>query len=363
MIIFNQTSLLFIQKAQEMARQIFSELGFKVQRSRFEFNKYLYPISIVVFEGNELGFFDSRFYQIGLNKKLIYSSKDAVIRDILKHEIAHYLTFLHYPLQETPHGSEFREICRRYGLGKDIQRATLDLDWANESKEGDLESEKVLERVKKLLKLAESSNTHEAELATLKANELLIKHSLNHVNVLHEENIYLDRPLTYPRNNSKLVAIYEILTHFLVRPVISHGHKQCSLEICGPKTNVILASYVAQFLDQQLEYLWKDTKKELGLRGQRSKNSFMLGVAAGFHEKMKKTESEMSVDNIKALTIVKKQLEINLNLVYKRLGSTRSTHQMDSNARNAGIEQGKKLSINKGVESNSQKLSLPWRKI
>src|SRR5690554_4325123 len=362
MMIFDQTSIAFTQKTQEMARNIFSQLGFKVLRSRFEFNKYLYPISIVVFEGKELGFFDSKFYQIGLNKKLIYSAKDSVIRDILKHEIAHYLTFLHYPGMESPHGQEFKEICLRYGFTGDIPKATLDLHLANENKEGDLESEKVLDKVQKLLKLAESSNAYEAELATLKANELLIKHSLSHVNLEHEESIYLDRPLTYPRSNSKLVAIYEILTHFLVKPVISHGHKQCSLEICGPKTNVILASYVAQFLDQQLEYLWKEAKKESGLQGQRSKNSFMLGVAAGFHEKMKKTEREMSTDNIKALTVVRKQLEINLNLVYKKLGSTRSSHQLDHKARNAGIEKGKKLSINKGVEGTSNKLFLPWRK-
>lgn len=362
MMVFDRTSLAFIQKCEEMARNIFTQIGFKVLRSRFEFNKYLYPISIVAFEGPELGFFDSKFYQIGLNKKLIYSAKDSVIRDILRHEIAHYLTFLHYPNFSGPHGSEFKEICQRFGFENDISKATIDLLSANESKEGDLESERVLDKVQKLLKLAESSNAHEAELATFKANELLIKHSLNHIDTKLDETIYLDRPLVYPRSNSKLVAIYEILTHFLVRPVISHGHKQCSLEICGPKTNVILARYVAEFLDRQLEHLWLETKKESGLQGQRAKNSFMLGVASGFHEKMKRSEETLEPTNKKALTVVKKQLEVNLNIVYKRLGSTRSTHQMDHEARNAGIEKGKKLSINKGVESGSTKLTLPWRK-
>lgn len=362
MMVFDRTCLAFIQKCEEMARNIFTEIGFKVHRSRFEFNRYLYPISIVVFEGPELGFFDSKFYQIGLNKKLIYQAKDSVVRDILRHEIAHYLTFLHYPQFEKSHGSEFREICSRFGFEAEIQRATLDLHDANESKEGDLESERVIQKVQKLLKLAESSNAHEAELATCKANELLIKHSLSHVDTQKEESIYLDRPLVYPRSNSKLVAIYEILTHFLVRPVISHGHKQCSLEICGPKTNVILARYVAEFLDKQLEYLWNETKKESSLQGLRAKNSFMLGVAAGFHEKMKKSEETLEPTNKKALTVVKKQLEINLNIVYKRLGSIRSEHRMDHNARNAGLEKGRKLSINKGVETGSGGLALSWRK-
>lgn len=362
MMIFDRTSQVFIQKIEGMARSIFQELGFKVSRSRFEFNKYLYPISIVVFEGSELGFFNAKFYQIGLNRKLIYSAKDAVLRDIIRHEIAHYLTHLHYPVQSSPHGQEFKEICARYGFSGDIAAATINLELANEAKVGDLESERVLLKVQKLLKLAESANVHEAELATLKANELLIKHSLDHIHTNTEEAVYLDRLLYSPKNNSKLVAIYEILTHFLVRPVISHGHKQSCLEICGPKTNVILARYVAEFLDFQLDHLWKEAKIEHKLSGLRAKNSFMLGIAAGFHEKMKRTENEMNVSDKKSLILVKKQLEINLALVYKRLGSTRSSHQLDVNARNAGVEKGRNLSINKGVETKSQGLRLTWRK-
>lgn len=362
MMIFDRTSQVFLQKLEGMARSIFLELGFKVNRSRFEFNKFLYPISLVVFEGKELGFFNAKFYQIGINRKLIYSAKDSVLRDILRHEIAHYLSFLHYPNQSSPHGSEFREICTRYGFSCEIAAATIDLISANEGKEGDLKSEQVLLKVQKLLQLAQSANVHEAELATLKANELLIKHSLEHIHTNSEETVYLDRLLYSPKNNSKLVAIYEILTHFLVRPVISHGHKQCCLEICGPKTNVILARYVAEFLDSQLDFLWEEARKDHQLSGLRAKNSFMLGIAAGFHEKMKNTEREMKPDDQKSLTIVKKQLEINLSLVYKRLSSTRSTHQMDVNARNAGVEKGRKLSINKGVETKSQGLKLPWSK-
>ncbi len=362
MMIFDRTSAAFIQKAEGMTRSILQELGFKVSRSRFEFNKYLYPISIVVYEGSELGFFNHKFFQIGLNRKLIYTAKDSVIRDILRHEIAHYLTFLHYPSQESPHGNEFKEICKRYGFDEEIARATINIDLANDSKEGDLESEKILIRVQKLLKLAESSNAHEAELATIKANELLIKHSLSHVQTQREETIYLDRLLFYPKNNSKLVAIYEILTHFLVRPVISHGHKLCCLEICGPKTNVVLARYVAEFLDHQLDFLWEEARKEHQLSGLRAKNSFMLGIATGFHEKMKRTENELTPDDKKALVIVKNQLELNLELVYKRLSSTRSSHQMDQKARSAGVEKGKKLTINKGVETKSKGLQLTWRK-
>lgn len=37
---------------------------------------------------------------------------------------------------------------------------------------------KIVERIKKLLALSESSNEHEAQLAMLKAQELLVKHKL-----------------------------------------------------------------------------------------------------------------------------------------------------------------------------------------
>ena len=357
MFIYDSTTLAFIQKSEAFLKEILEKAGISVRTSRFEFNRYLYPIHVVIFEGSEWGHFNAPYLQIGLNRKLIYLAKDSVIRDVLKHELAHYLTHLIYPGVK-PHGQEFRSVCERFGFPEDVARATMNLDESNLSKEGDIVSERVLEKVKKLFMLAQSSNSHEAELATLKANELLLRHNLDYLQD-KEEPIYMDRLLLRKRKDTKLTAIYAILKHFIVRPVISQGKDACCLEVSGSLTNVKLAGYVAHFLDQELDHMWEEARKEHGLSGLQAKNSFFNGVADGFNHKMTTSKHQFSETDKKALITVEKKLEIDTQMIYKRLGSSRSAHQTDQNANSLGHKKGLSLTIRNAVEGKGKNLYLP----
>jgi hypothetical protein len=357
MIIYDSTSLAFIRKTEEMAREILEKCGLKVNRSRFEWNRFLYPIRVVVFEGPEWGHFNAPYLQIGLNRKLIYQAKDSVIRDIISHELAHYLTYVRFG-EVSAHGAEFKEICEEYGFSADVARATMDLNSSNEAKEGDIASEKILEKVKKLLQLAQSSNVHEAELATMKANELLLRNSLTKV-MLDDEPIYLERILMQTRKDAKLAAIYDILRHFVVRPVISFGKNSCCLEISGSYTNVRLARYVGEFLYRELDHMWESIKKEHQLSGLRAKNSFFAGVAKGFNEKMKSTKDNLNESDKKALVIVEKKLDHDIKQIYRRLSQSSSHNTIDGRANELGIQKGKSLTIRQGVEGKLKNLYLP----
>lgn len=343
-----------------MVKHILEGIGIPVLRSRFVWNGYHYPIKIVVFEGQQWGHFDAAYYQIALNRKLLYLAKDSVVRDVIQHELAHYLTFLRHGDVMAPHGQEFKETCAHYGFSKHVAEATMNIDTSNELKEGDLNSEKVLEKVKKLFQLAESSNTHEAELATMKANALLLRHNLDFVNSTDDEPIYLDRVMIRPRKDAKMNAIYDILRHFMVRTVFSHGHRSCCIEISGPRTNVKLAKYVADFLDKELDQLWTEAKHTHRLEGLRAKNSFFIGVAKGYEEKMNETKSHFSSSDQKALTTCQKSLEIRTNIIYKKLSSSYSQRRTDFDAGSIGKEKGKKLNVRQGVESKQNGLYLPW---
>lgn len=356
MFIYDNTSIAFIKKTEAFLREILENAGITIRKSRFEFNRYLYPINVVVFEGKEWGHFNAPYLQIGLNRKLIYLAKDSVIRDILKHELAHYLTHLIYQ-DVRPHGPEFKEVCERFGFPEDVSRATMNLDESNLSKEGDLASERILEKVKKLFMLAQSSNSHEAELATLKANELLLRHNLDYISN-KEEPIYLERLLLRKRKDTKITAIYAILKHFIVRPVISQGKNCCCLEVSGSLTNVKLAAYVANFLDQELDHLWELAKKEHGLSGLQAKNSFFLGVSDGFHEKMSEAKKNYSEADKKALVVVQKKLDFDTQIIYRRLGNTRSGHQTDYIASQLGHAKGLSLTIRNAVEGKGKNLYL-----
>ena len=356
MFIFDSTSISFIKKSEKMLKEILLSVGVNVRTSRFEINRYLYPINIVVFDGQEWGHFNSSYLQIALNRKLIYLAKDSVVRDILKHELAHYLTYIFYK-DVRPHGKEFHEICERFGFPKEISKATMNLDENNLSKVGDLQSEKILEKVKKLLSLSQSSNTHEAELATLKANEILLRHNLDSIKEA-EEPIYMDRLLMRKRKDSKLTAIYSIIKHFIVRPVISQGKDSCCLEVSGHLTNVKLASYVVHFLDKELHYLWEQSKKIHNLKGIQAKNSFFSGIALGFDEKMKISKLKYSQEDQKALVTVENKLNFKTQLIYKNLGHSRSDQQTDSEAHEIGKKNGHNLSIRSAVEGRSKNLYL-----
>ncbi len=355
MIVYDNTTLAFIQKAEQMLREILKDAGLTVRRSRFLWKNYLYPIHVVVFEGKEWGHFNAPYFQIGLNRRLIWSAKDSVVRDILRHELAHYFTLLEFG--EVPsHGKEFHEMCARFGFPESVSAATMNLEVENLSKEGDLHSERVLEKVKKLLSLASSANVHEAEIATLKANALLLRHNLDYVDA--EVTLYLDRLLVRKRKDDKLTAIYEILRHFIVRPVISMGKGTVCLEVTGTKTNVTLARYVAEFLDRELDHQWDLARTEHDLSGLRAKNSFYLGMARGFDEKMKGVKKEFSADDQKALVKVEENLEAQIRVIYRRLGTVTSGRQTDGFASEVGQEKGRKLSIRHGIEGTLKNLFL-----
>ncbi|MBT3981006.1 MAG: DUF2786 domain-containing protein [Bacteriovoracaceae bacterium] len=332
-----------------------------MNRSRFEYFGYTYPINLVVFEHPKtLGFFNEKNFQIGLNKKLIYSAKNEFIKNILRHELAHYLLFLQFKnTLHTPadHGSEYKDLCRGFGWTQVVWRAGCDYDQQNENSQDDVYIDKILLRVKKLMSLATSSNPYESEQATLRANQLLLKHNMDiigHGKNSDEEEVYVKRVLTSKRNSTKLHCIYEILTHFFVQPVFNSGKGIIYLEVTGARTNVEVADYVANYLDGELEKMWKTTKRENPqLKGPRAKNSYFNGIYLGYHQKMKKGLSELKSDQQKALVLIGKDLKEKVKMVYGNTTGVASTTRVDTTSLNLGQKSGRQLSISKAINHST----------
>jgi hypothetical protein len=367
MQIYSNTINTFITKAKNWTKDILAnEMKLQVRRNRFEFNGYLIPIHIIVFEHpSQLGRFEPHTYQVGLNKNLMLFAKDSVIKDILRHELAHLICFLKHGAVAA-HGEEFKAICNQYGFSKDISKASAELESLNENKEGDLISEKLLNRVKKLMALGSSSNPHEAQMATAKANELLLKHNLNSLSESHhdEEEVCLKRVLSAKRSNAKMHAVYEILHCFFVQPVFSHGKGQVFLEVIGSRVNVELADYVANYLDQELESLYKNAQKENPkLKGAAKKNAFLKGVSQGYVQKI--NEYQHSTHSTKEIISLKGVLKEQVNLVYNRLSYSKSGGgKTCQESKKLGTKAGKNLNIRSALNNKTtgKKLSLPFFK-
>lgn len=354
MKVYSNNINLFTKRCEESLKKILSsEVGCKIGRTRFTFNSLSYPLKIVCFESQRtLGYFDPHTYQIGLNKKLMFGVKEKTINDILRHELAHYLNYIETTDLTLPHGDEFKAICQRFNWSDSVSKASIDINLADENLEGDLVAEKLKRKFRSLLKLSSSDNPHEAELATVKANQLLLKYNLSKLNSPCDDVIYTDVLFTVKKKNAKIIALYDILSTFMVKPILIYGQKQVSLEVCGSRENIELAHYVCNFLSSSFDDLWKGSE----LKGLRAKNSFFTGIAKGYLEKSEGAINEQSPEMKKDLIILKEKLSLNLELIYPRLSHTSSSSSLDHGAFRKGHCAGTNLTINPALKNTKNKI-------
>ena len=359
MKIYSEAIHEFTHKCELYLQEIIkTETNLKFKRSRFELNKYTYPIHVVAFtQDQRIGYFDPITFHIGMNYSLIYKAKTPILKNILRHELAHYLCFIEYPNHTKAHGEEYQTICKRYGWSEKVSKATMDIEIENDNFEGDLKSEKIISKIKRLLTLAQSNNVHEAQLATLKANQLLIKYNIENIDLKSYDQVFVETVLKLKRRNAKMNTVYEILKNFLVRPVIIQGRGEVSLEVSGSKSNIELAKYVTSFLDSELDRLWTMTP----LKGLKAKNSFFTGIAKGYDEKVSDINQSLTKKDINALVVINKNLDLNIEKIYKRLSSVSSNRSIDNGAFGLGKKAGKNLTITKAVKDNKITKLLNWR--
>ena len=328
-------------------------MGIEVKRSRFLYNGYLYPFSIVTFESpKQLGYFNSESYQIGINKNLVYLAKPEVLKNILRHELAHLYIFLTKGPNEQAHGISFRDVCKKFGWGSEVSSAYADLEKENKLSSAP-EFEKILKKIEKLLNLAKSANQHEASLATAKANELLMKYNLEFYKKdedNQEEEVFVKNIYEASRTNVQMNSLYEIISNFYVQPVLNRTSKKVYLEVIGSKINVELADYMAKFFVAEFERLYKDS----GLKGTSAKNSFIRGIAEGFNKKINEQRAkDPSLKN--ELVRLERVLKSQVKMVYSRMGSSSSSSKkVDHEARALGLKAGSNLKVKKGINPSKK---------
>jgi hypothetical protein len=358
MLIHNHTIEIFLEKCLTITKDILThEMGLKVHRTRFEFKHMLYPIHLVCFETKDkLGFFDFTNYRIGIHKFFVTHINQIDLKNVLRHELAHYYAYLVYGRDIDAHGVEFRSICKQFTWGEEVYLS----QFKPEIEEKIHANLKMVEKIKKLLNLAQSSNAHEAELATTKANQLLVQYHLETVSHGVEKTYFLKQVLSSKVKSGKLYAIYEILTSFMVQPVMNHTKNGIVLEVTGGATEVELADYVANFLDHELDFIWKQAQKEdKRLKGMKAKNSFYRSLAAGYLAKIKESHSTLNSTQSKALVAISQDLEIASQAFYGRFSRSYSRHSVDLHASAQGEKAGRNLNIKKGVSSKITGLFLP----
>lgn len=347
MLLYSERLSKFSKTVTALIEHVLSrEVGLKVTRNRFwnAEKTFSYPISVVIFNHKPcLGYFDSQFLELGFHVAWSYKNPQELL-NVIRHELAHYLAFIKYGTSITPHGQEFKELCKSFNWGEQVYSACQEFVDEKEA----FEEEKV-RKIQKLLALSSSANAFEAEQALLKARALMLKHAVHEGVSEKEEMFHLVRVMHQPRVDGKMRAIAKICETFFVSCVFSKTAEGVHLELLGQPEHVQIAQYVADSLSRELEHLWQNAKKTCpGLQGQGAKNAFFLGVAKGYSAKV---DAGICVEKSfeTTLIVLEKQLTLAKKLAYKSLRTHSSSSRSHQSADRLGQDCGKQLSIKPGL--------------
>ncbi len=226
-------------------------------------------------------------------------------------------------------------------------------------------------KVEALLRLATSSNPHEAGLAAEKAREILEKYNITLTDIeietaeMMEETIKVAHRGRVDVNYTKVpLWIRRLLavvgTYFHVKPLNGqHGN----LHILGAKQDVDVAVYVFSYLVREIERITDAYIKEYSgssLSQQKSlRASYTEGAVAGVSEVIKHEEASKEVARSASGTelVVLKHAALDkfVKEKYPRLHKnySKSTVEFSSDAYSKGKEDGQNISIRRGVKSSN----------
>lgn len=211
-----------------------------------------------------------------------------VVIEVLKHEMAHQLVTDVLRVAEAPHGPTFRTLCEQLGIDARAQGLPSELA------EPDTATSKLLERVRKLLALAQSDNQHEAEAAALAAQRLLLKHNLEQPELSAASSFTFrqigritGRVSEWERRLGNLLTEHFFVDVIWVSAFVPDTGKRGSvLEAIGSPDNLALAEYVYDFMVRTAERLWIVHKRAASLAGSRDRMPYFAGVMSGFAQKL-----------------------------------------------------------------------------
>jgi hypothetical protein len=358
MRVFSASIETFLDRLSVYAKRILREdFGVRVSRTRFRTaDGWGWPIILVAIDDpRRLAYFDPRDCSIGVHKRLMYSAKERVLEDLLRHEFAHYFTYIEHHvsgLDGRSHGPQFQATCDKYGIDPEVRRASIEISEENDAIEGELRNEAVIAKFQRLMSLAESDNEHEASLAVLRANELMVKHNLDAVaarGAKPGEIEYCVRlVIPYKRNSPRRSAIAEILSEFLVFPV----HTSAGLEVTGTRANVEHAEYIAGYLDRALASAWRQARKSHSGRRLREK-PFMVAASESYLEKLRRAKSRLPASDQNALVVLSKELDWAGRGAYGGgIQMTTSSYRSCGTSTSEGARAGAALEIRRGVSGS-----------
>lgn len=155
----------------------------------------------------------------------------------------------------------------------------------------------LIERIKKLLSLAQSDNANERDAALAKAAALAAEHDvdmslldLSDVGRVKEEEMLEDETLVGRRLDPRTKFVTVIVRDFCKVEAV-YGHNSGHRTVCflGRKSDVSYAKWLFAYLNEEYMRRWNMERKLHGLPGSH-RNTFFLGMKNGQHARMQEEQ-------------------------------------------------------------------------
>jgi hypothetical protein len=295
--------------------------------------------------GGRLGAWTAGARTLEISRPLVLEGAWGVVVEVLKHEMAHQYVEEVLHVDETAHGRTFRRVCRERGI--DAQ--------ATGRPAAGSASSPIIERITKLLALAESENEHEAQAAMRAARRLMLKHNLQEI-AGTDGSAYAFRHVGKPtgRVSEAETILSNILSdHFFVdaiwvsvwRPL--EGKRGSVLEICGSADNLELAAYVYDFLMATAARLWAEHKRRQGIRKNKDRRAYLAGVMAGFRDQLDRQARKDASEGL--VWLGDPELDRYFRTRFPRIRWSRHQSSRGSTAHQDGRAAGERIVLNRGI--------------
>ncbi len=319
---------------------------------------------------SRLGNWSTEQEEISLSVDFIAGHSWPVVLQVLKHEMAHQLCAQVWHEPQAGHGPSFRRACELLGVDAPFQRAKVDLaegleEALREGQQASPES-RLHQRIRKLLALAQSDNEHEAALALARASGLLRQHrldalSLEGENTLVHESINTAQQVI-PRHRSMIcLLLREYFSVRIISASIYDQHRNVqvkTVELLGRSQDVAIARHCYHFLEERLHTLWQAQRHRFKGMGHLARNSFYLGLLAGFRQVLEeeKKQEKQSTTNKDMQALMRSEARLD-SFVGERFPRLRTRQQRGTKVEQhlyaAAMEEGRKLRMPQPISDTS----------
>jgi hypothetical protein len=325
-----------------------------VNEERFG-NRMRQPMLRLGDTASHLGRWMSATRTLELSREFVTTRPWLEVTSILEHEMAHqFVDEVLHVHDETAHGETFRKVCADRGI--DARAAGIPL--ANAHGHGTTTADdatRTLDRIRKLLALAASSNQHEAEIAMRRAHELMLRHNIDSVGTTDYEVRHLGDAL---KRSNRVETEVMLLLHeyFFVKVIrvpvyVARAGKTGNVyEIAGTRANLEMAEHVYEFMLATADRLWHSNRSDTRVRNGRDRLAYQAGVVRGFRDKLAAERKDL-----RGTGLVWRG-DGDLDRFYRARHphiTTRRSYVRMTGAHTAGREAGRRVVLHKPVSSST----------